>query len=211
MTTYTYAQLESIWINNGGSKTVAPIAAAIAMAESGGDSEATDNDSNGTTDRGLWQINSLWGGLSSYDVDTNAKAAIKISNNGGDWNPWTTFTSGAYRKFLSSVSPEAVTAAQQNVTGSGSPAPPGQSGSTGLIGDIENILGITAAKSAATDLSALVSGALWLFNPGHWFRIGSFFTGAVLLGFGIFLLAKAANPDLHLPSTPPVMPIPIPV
>ena len=27
----------------------------------------------------------------------NAKAAVIISDDGGNWTPWTTFTSGAYR------------------------------------------------------------------------------------------------------------------
>ncbi len=40
MTHYDYAQLEGLWEDAGGSKALAPIMAAIAMAESGGDSGA---------------------------------------------------------------------------------------------------------------------------------------------------------------------------
>ena len=48
-------------------------------------------------ERGYWQINLNHGALSTYDPLGNAKAAVIISDNGTNWNPWTTFTSGAYR------------------------------------------------------------------------------------------------------------------
>lgn len=93
---YSYAQLEGIWQQAGGSAQTAPMAAAIAMAESGGNSAAYDQDSNGSIDRGLWQINSVHGSQSSYDVMTNARAAIAISNNGTNWRPWcTAYSDGA--------------------------------------------------------------------------------------------------------------------
>lgn len=97
---YNYAQLEGIWVQAGGAVGAAPIAAAIAMAESGGNTTATNNDGNGSTDRGLWQINSVHGAQSTYDVMGNARAAVAISNNGTNWAPWTTYGNGAYRQFL---------------------------------------------------------------------------------------------------------------
>src|SRR5215472_1383913 len=96
---YSYAQIEGIWVQAGGPVGVAPIAAAIAMAESGGNTTATDNDSNGSVDRGLWQIISIHGALSTYDVMGNARAAVSISNNGTNWSPWVTYSNGAYRKY----------------------------------------------------------------------------------------------------------------
>lgn len=105
---YNYAQLEYIWTQAQGNPQAAAMAAAIAMAESGGNSTATDCDSNGSIDRGLWQINSVHGSQSTYDVMGNARAAVSISNNGTNWSPWTTYTSGAYRQFLNgNVSPSA--------------------------------------------------------------------------------------------------------
>jgi Lysozyme like domain len=48
-----------------------------------------------------WQINSYWWGpLATYDPIGNAKAAIKISNNGTNWHPWVTYQIGAYLKFM---------------------------------------------------------------------------------------------------------------
>lgn len=85
-------QLESLWDANGGNPGEAFTAAEIAMAESGGNEFATGP----VGERGYWQINPDHGSLSTYDPNGNARAAIIISDNGVNWTPWTTFTSGAY-------------------------------------------------------------------------------------------------------------------
>lgn len=104
---YSYAQLEGIWNQAGGNPQQASMAAAIAMAESGGNTGATDCDTNGSVDRGLWQINSVHGSQSTYDVMGNARAAVSISNNGTNWSPWVTFQTGAYLKYMQgSVPPD---------------------------------------------------------------------------------------------------------
>lgn len=93
---FSYAQIEAVWIQAGGSAQTAPMAAAIAYAESGGNSNASNVNTNGSTDRGLWQINTVNGSASSFDVMTNARGAIKISNNGTNWRPWcTAYSDGA--------------------------------------------------------------------------------------------------------------------
>jgi hypothetical protein len=93
---FTYAQLEAVWIQAGGNSQEAPMAAAIAMAESGGNSNASHTNSNGSVDRGLWQINSTNGSGSTFDVMTNARTAISMSNNGTNWRPWcTAYSDGA--------------------------------------------------------------------------------------------------------------------
>lgn len=90
MTTYTFSQLQDLWKQAGGNAAVAVMAAAIAMAESGGRSDATHTNSNGTVDRGLWQINSIHGAQSTLDPMANARAAVSISSNGTNWRPWCT-------------------------------------------------------------------------------------------------------------------------
>lgn len=85
---YTYSQLQDLWKSVGGSAVAAPFAAAVALAESGGNSGSINHNSNGTVDRGLWQINSIHGGLSTVDPKANARAAVQISNNGTNWRPW---------------------------------------------------------------------------------------------------------------------------
>jgi hypothetical protein len=89
--------LERLWEQAGGSPRAAFLAAEIAMAESGGRQYASLYNANGTTDRGYFQINSIWGALSTYNPAGNAKAAVIISHNGRDWSPWVTFNNGAYR------------------------------------------------------------------------------------------------------------------
>jgi len=84
--------LEELWEQAGGSDAQAVMAASIAMAESGGQQYAT----GAAGERGYWQINPDHGSLSTYDPLGNAKAAVIISDDGTNWTPWTTYTSGAY-------------------------------------------------------------------------------------------------------------------
>jgi LysM repeat protein len=84
--------LERLWESAGGSPAHAFIAAEIAMAESGGNQYAHSP----TNDFGYWQINGSNGALATYDAFGNARAAIILSQNGTNWGPWTTYTSGAY-------------------------------------------------------------------------------------------------------------------
>jgi Tfp pilus assembly protein FimV len=85
--------LEELWEQAGGSDAEAVMAASIAMAESSGQQFAT----GAAGERGYWQINPDHGSLSTYDPLGNAKAAVIISDDGANWTPWTTFTSGAYQ------------------------------------------------------------------------------------------------------------------
>lgn len=76
------------------------IPVAVAQAESGLNSNAVNRNSNGSIDRGLWQINSIHGSLSTFDPQRNAAAAYSISSGGSNWRPWVAYKTGAYRKFL---------------------------------------------------------------------------------------------------------------
>ena len=89
--------LESLWESAGGSPGAAFMAAEIATAESSGRQYATDDDGDGSVDRGYWQINSIHGALSTYDPAGNARAAVELSDDGANWSPWVTYTSGAYQ------------------------------------------------------------------------------------------------------------------
>ena len=79
--------LEALWESAGGSPGAAFMAAEIARAESGGRQYATDDDGNGTVDRGYWQVNSINGAGSTYDPAGNARAAVQISGDGTNWMP----------------------------------------------------------------------------------------------------------------------------
>jgi LysM repeat protein len=89
---YSCSDLEQLWDAAGGNPGSAFMAAEIAMAESGGNPNAISP----TDDYGLWQINASNGALATLDPFKNAKSAIILSGDGHDWDPWTTYTSGAY-------------------------------------------------------------------------------------------------------------------
>jgi hypothetical protein len=81
------------------------IAVAVALAESRGNAEAEHHDSDGSTDYGLWQINTVHSDLLSrykwwLPID-NARMAFEVFVEAGyRWTPWSTYTSGEYRKYL---------------------------------------------------------------------------------------------------------------
>jgi hypothetical protein len=89
------SQLESLWEQAGGDPAHAFLAAEVAKAESGGRQYAVNQNTNGSTDRGYWQVNSTWGALSTFDPLGNAKAAVQISGDGTNWTPWMTYDHGA--------------------------------------------------------------------------------------------------------------------
>ena len=89
---YSCSGLEQIWEQEGGSPAAALMAAEIAMAESGGNPNAISP----TDDFGLWQINGSNGALATLNPFQNARSAITLSDDGTNWNPWTTYHSGAY-------------------------------------------------------------------------------------------------------------------
>lgn len=92
---YSCAALEALWIEAAGSPLAAPTAAAIARAESRGVVTATNHNSDGTTDYGLWQINSVNGGsVASFVPLVNAEQAVQLYNKDG-WSPWVSYQHGA--------------------------------------------------------------------------------------------------------------------
>ena len=97
---YGKDQLKALWVQAGGPMGAANLAAAVALAESGGNPNSINNNTDGSIDRGLWQINSVHGALSTMDPLANARSAVSISSGGSNWNPWVAYTNGNYRHFL---------------------------------------------------------------------------------------------------------------
>lgn len=128
MREFSFAELREIARAEGLPEDALDLAAAIAMAESGG-GEARGHptldphahqDSNGRWSIGLWQINSLTGeapgegrdGFSNDDLaraSANAQVMAGLSNLGKNWRPWGAFTNGSFKRFLpaSSTPPQA--------------------------------------------------------------------------------------------------------
>lgn len=96
--------------------------AQIAEAESSGDPHAVNKNTNGTTDEGLWQINSVHGFDSSklFDPLYNAKAAAKVLAEQG-LGAWATYNSGAYKSQPSGHVLSTLAGALKGGRGSGGP------------------------------------------------------------------------------------------
>ena len=121
MAVETFADLEALWSLSGGSPGAASTAAAVALAESSGRTDAILNTAypslpgyhppgSGALPEysvGLWQINTL--AHPTYSVSElltplgNAKAAVAISNGGASFSAWSTYKSGAYKTYLAGV------------------------------------------------------------------------------------------------------------
>ena len=198
---YTYRELEELWVLAGGREIEAPLAAQVATAESGGVPTAENHNTNGSTDRGLWQINSVHGALSTTNVLANAKAAVKISKEGSGWQQWVTVKTGAYQK--------AVTPAVQKTGINTEKAIEPEAGLLGLLegkvpgfskeGKTEEGLEKTAEKAAAAfsweGLSKFAITAVLLV------------AGAILVVYGIMVAVRPREGALALPK----MPVPVPV
>jgi hypothetical protein len=80
------------------------IAVAIAMAESGLNPSATNVNTNGSVDRGLWQINNAAHpdvtDSAAFNPTTAAEDMLQISDGGTNWSPWVTYQTGAYLRYL---------------------------------------------------------------------------------------------------------------
>lgn len=73
----------------GLSPHAAQIATAVAKVESQFNPQAVDHDSNGTTDYGLWQINSVHGvGTNMFNPTSAATEMAKLTSKGSNWGPW---------------------------------------------------------------------------------------------------------------------------
>lgn len=81
------------------------MATAICMAESRGNTLASYANTNGTVDRGLFEVNSIHADLvhgnlaSLYDARTNVTVAHELWKGKG-WAPWTTYWNGRYKQYL---------------------------------------------------------------------------------------------------------------
>jgi murein DD-endopeptidase MepM/ murein hydrolase activator NlpD len=80
---------------------------AIAQAESSLDTSARNINTDGSIDRGILQINKKWhpevSDAQAYDPAAAFAAGYQISSRGSDFHPWSTYTNGAYKAYLSGV------------------------------------------------------------------------------------------------------------
>jgi hypothetical protein len=189
VTTYSFSQLEQLWLNAGGSQTWAVLMAAVGIVESGGRSDAL-NPSGAT---GIWQIEwplhkGIVPGATSqqalYDPQVNAQAAVALAGNSftGIYDNWIRFETPAGA---------AVTLAKQHgYTGPGSAGAgslvqqPLNSPSTSSSGPLADVT--SAVSQAGTLLGDSARALDWFFHffkPGQGWRL-AFGAGAVVAAYG---------------------------
>lgn len=93
---YSSADIEKLWVQEGGNPAKASIAACIVSHESGGDPLAKSANPDGGTNVGLFQLDTPGGKGAGYSVaqlqnaSLNTRIAVRASSNGNDWSAWST-------------------------------------------------------------------------------------------------------------------------
>lgn len=186
--TMSQASIKQLAMSAGLNESRAGLAAAIAMAESSGDPNA-HNAKPPDDSYGLWQINMLGAmgparrkqfGISDdsqlYNPETNAKAMAQISQQGGNFAPWSTYTNGAYRQFLiPSLGPVPGTTPATS-SGSGNWLDKILPGSP--VGDINTAVSKTSA---------------WVSNSENWLRVGYVVGGSVIVIVGLTMIIGSTS------------------
>ena len=204
---YSYGQLESLWTQAGGSRALAPLMAAIAMAESDGNEAANNYDDNGgrQTSWGLWQVSDgthNWPGPKDPNVAiNNARYAVAKYQSQG-LSAWGTYDSGAYKQYYRGNVPPA--SLPQGGGGAGQPAAAGTAAwwdPSSIVGGIESLWKTAGNVASSADaLSQIAAGFTtllkafeWFFVPSHWVRMFAFAFGLLFLIPGLYALTKAAQ------------------
>lgn len=198
---YGFAELMGLWVEAGGAREHAAMAAQVASYESGGRPAAHAHTTREDS-RGLWQINIKsnahpeYASANLYDPMVNAKAAIAISRNGTQWSQWSTAaqararlaTRTAAEKTAPSVSrPGGVPSTDRNSFG-GTAAHSVWNAATGTWDAVTGAAG--DVFSGATAVYHLV---LFILDPKNWLRLVEFILGfaLVLLGLGVLVVEFA--------------------
>lgn len=177
----------------------AETAVAIARAESGFDTMAT-NFKNKDHSYGLWQDNMKDNlgaerrqkyGLTSneqlFDPATNARVAYGIYKGAGNkFSDWSTYNNRAYVVYLNGAV-FAVKQIQQGKTGTEVPSydakdvPPGQD--TTADKSLNPLQGFDAIADAVKNIGEFIT------NQENWFRVAAVLGGGLLIALAVFLLA----------------------
>jgi hypothetical protein len=186
-----YAELVQLAQDVGLTPGRAKVAAAIAMAESGGD-PTKHNTKPPDNSYGLWQINMLGDlgpdrrrkyGLPNneilFDPRRNAMVMAGESDKGGNFSKWTTYTRGTYLKFMPDDSTW-----NRILNGLTDSLPGARTIGEGIAGTAENVTDNIADIHKLGD--AVSKTAAWVSDSRNWVRVGY-----VLLGGTVVLIAVA--------------------
>ena len=184
------------------------IATAVALAESHGQVNARNNNTDGSIDRGLWQINSVHKQYDIHRLDDpvyNARAAYALSLGGNVWTPWSAFNNGSWKKYLGRAQVAATAVAEHgpntpDVTkgytdGGGKKVASRDPGraipSTALptpnvLGGLDGIAGALGSLAGAVGKTAA-----WLGNPHNAARILEVIGGGAAVLIAVRMLADS--------------------
>jgi|SRR5208282_487774 len=199
-------QIIALWIYEGGSLNTGGVALARALSESSGNPVATSANPDGGSNIGLYQLDTKGVGAGYTEAQlkdpyTNTKITIAATNGGTDWSEWADNWSeyieesdAALSSFRQSAGDnlgsyvKSVLKGLAGATGAGAitPSTGDNSGGSGGGGWLSFL---TDPISAATDMLKIVE---FLINPLSWLRILAGFAGFLLLGMGLYMMAKAA-------------------
>ena len=205
MADYTVADVYAAARRAGFSAAESVTATAISLAEDSSRMlHATNHNSDGSTDFGPWQINSVhltpqfvstYGNV--FNLQDNARMAYAVYQSQG-WHAWSTYNSGAYRAHLKAAN----MAKKKNA---------GVSFGSGLVGAITNPWGeINAAVNGGkvpsgfhpfAGLDAIGNLANHLTDSGLWKRIGIGVLAAFLVLIGILFMLESNKSVQHLTET----------
>lgn len=201
MAVHSFAELKQLWITNGGNPTYAPMAAAVALAESGGNDQAVSKvNSNGTQDYGIWQISLKGGNGGMLDPNANAKRAIQMSGNGTNWKPWcTAYGDGACgEKGGKYLAPSSPFYPHLNGTGGTVPTGPAFNGGTTAVPPVQTVSTGDNCLISLPSIAGIGGGCLLSKSQGRAI-IGAgilVMSGTVLLVGTALLVSKATGVSL---------------
>lgn len=186
MATLTSEQIAQVAVNAGfpaQDLTNLITCVAIAKAESSGRTDNVNSaNTNGTIDRGLWQINSVHDeklpGQDRFDPNVNAQLMMMISSGGKNWQPWSTYNNGAYNSHTSEVS----NAIMGKTFTPNTPVPLAAG-----TGSAETLLGTD------TDTSSILSLFKALTSRNFWIRFLEVLVGGLVAILGIVALMVATG------------------
>lgn len=152
------------------------IAAAVLLAESGGRTDAINVNTDGSRDRGPWQINDRAHpdvpDSCAFDSVCSTDAALRIYKAAGNsFKPWVAFTSGSYKDKMGQVK----------------------------IGDANvEEQGFAKIDPLARAMDFL-EGFEILFDAGFWRRAGLILLGILAAVLGVYMIGREYLPSVPLP------------
>lgn len=213
MSTLSAESIAGLVMRHTGDERRAAAAVATALGESGGvtNARATNRMLTGAvnTDRGLWQISSIFhpqiSDATADDPEAATAYAAKISRGFSDLSPWVAYSSGAYRRHLPAAeagvkaarSPGAVDSTLGAVAGAAAGGVLGVPGAVvgGLVGKQQGVSAIgggviDAGKGVVSGLDAVGGFVSSLSQRSTWVRVVYVVAGLGMLAGGGLLLSK---------------------